>query len=316
MHPLIPLALFSLLVLPAANLPAAETAIPANPALASADDAFSVGTLQVQRHGDSGQPVILIPGLASGAWVWDSTVAHLRDSHVVYTVTLAGFDGLAAPQGDESYFGRAAESLVELINSRDIEQPVLIGHSLGGTLALDVASRHADKLAGVVAVDGLPVFPGFERMDATQREATAQQVGAQMAQADAEQFQAMQLGYMQTIGVIDPGLASKYATLSARSDPAATGRYAAEDLALDLRDQLPDATVPILEISPYNEPDFSAAPMKMSETQKIDYYRQLLIGAPQVEVVSISPSRHFVMLDQPRKFLQTVDDFLATLVSP
>lgn len=316
MHPLIPLALLSLLALPAVARPAAEVATPTDPVAVSADETFTIGTLRVQQHGDSGQPVVLIPGLASGAWVWDDTIAHLRDSHVVYAVTLAGFDGVPAPQGDESYFDRAAESLVELIDSRNLEQPVLIGHSLGGTLALDIATLHADKLGGVIAVDGLPVFPGFERLSASDRQAHAKQIGAQMAGANAEQFQAMQLGYMQTIGVIDPALAMKTAGLTARSDPAATGRYAAEDLALDLRDRLSTATVPILEISPYNAPDFSAPPMVMSETEKVDYYRQLLAGAPQVDVVSISPSRHFVMLDQPRKFLETVDDFLATLVSP
>lgn len=42
-------------------------------------------------------------------------------------------------------------------------------------------------------------------------------------------------------------------------------------------------------------------------------YRALLDGTPQVEVVSISPARHFVMLDQPEQFQRAVRDFLAAL---
>ena len=87
----------------------------------------------------------------------------------------------------------------------------------------------------------------------------------------------------------------------------------AEDLAADYRPGLKNANVPILEISPYNAPDFSKPPMVMSETQKTAYYESLLAGAPQLKVMSISPSRHFVMLDQPAKFQQALDDFLKSL---
>jgi len=76
---------------------------------------------------------------------------------------------------------------------------------------------------------------------------------------------------------------------------------------------LKNAHVPILEISPYNAPDFSVPPMVMSEAQKVAYYQSLLANAPNAKVLSISPSRHFVMLDQPARFQQALDDFLKSL---
>ena len=87
----------------------------------------------------------------------------------------------------------------------------------------------------------------------------------------------------------------------------------AEDLAADLRPGLKHANVPILEISPYYAPDFSQPPMQLSEAQKTAYYQSLLANAPNAKVVSISPSRHFVMLDQPAKFQQVLVAFLKTL---
>lgn len=275
--------------------------------------ADTIGTLKVERHGDHGRPVILIPGLQGGPWVWQRTIEQLQRDHVVYAVTLAGFDGMPAPADGGNLFDRADASLLQLIEQQKIVKPVLVGHSLGGTLALRFAGEHAGLISGVVAVDGLPIFPGMERVSAEQRRAMAGQMRGKMAAATPPQFQAQSLGYMQKIGVIDPQLAARYAPMNARSDIQASAQYMAEDLAFDGRPGLRQANVPILEISPYNAPDFSQPPMQFSEAQKVAYYQSLLANAPNAKVVSISPARHFAMLDQPAKFQQALDDFLKTL---
>ena len=272
-----------------------------------------VGTLKMERHGDHGRPVILIPGLQGGPWVWQQTIAQLQKNHVVYAVTLAGFDGMPAPVDGGNLFDRADASLLQLIEQHTIDKPVLVGHSLGGTLALRFAGEHPDLVSGVVAVDGLPIFPGMERVSAEQRQAMAGQMRSTMAASTPEQFQAQSLGYMQKIGVIDPLVAARYAPMNARSDIKASAQYMAEDLAFDGRAGLKNAHVPILEISPYNAPDFSVPPMVMSEAQKVAYYQSLLANAPNAKVLSISPSRHFVMLDQPARFQRALDDFLKSL---
>ena len=272
----------------------------------------SVDGLKVERHGNHGRPVILIPGLAGGPWVWQETIASLEKDHVVYAVTLAGFAGTPVPADGGNLFDRADTSLLQLIRRQKIDQPVLVGHSLGGTLALRFAGEHSELISGVVAVDGLPLFPGMDRVDAEQRIAMAAGMRKQMESATPEQFKTQQLDYMQKIGVRDPALAARYAPFNARSDIKATAEYMAEDLAADGRPGLKHANVPILEISPYNAPDFSHPPMIMSEAQKTAYYQSLLVNAPNAKVVSISPSRHFVMLDQPAKFQQVLDDFLKT----
>jgi pimeloyl-ACP methyl ester carboxylesterase len=272
----------------------------------------TVGTLKVERHGDHGRPVILIPGLEGGPWVWERTIGALQKDHVVYAVTLAGFDGVPAPAGG-SLFDRADASLKQLIEQRKIDKPVLVGHSLGGTLALRFAGEHPRMISGVVAVDGLPVFPGIERMGMEQRKAMAAQIRQQMGALSPEQFAAQSLAYMQHVGVIDPQLAARYAPMNTRSDIKASARYMAEDMLADYRPLLKSANVPILEISPYNAPDVIQSPTAMSEARKTAYYESLLAGAPQASVVSISPSRHFVMLDQPAKFQRTLEGFLASL---
>jgi pimeloyl-ACP methyl ester carboxylesterase len=272
-----------------------------------------VGTLKFERHGDRGRPVILVPGLEGGPWVWKDTIAHLEKDHVVYAVTLAGFDGMPAPVRKTGLMDQADASLQQLIEQQKIDKPVLVGHSIGGTLALRLAGEHPTLISAVVAVDGLPILPGMERASDEQRQAAAARMRTQMAAMTPAQFQAAALGYMQHIGVIDPGLAEKYAPLNARSDAAATAEYMAEDMNADYRPALKQANVPILEISPYYAPDFANPPLQLSDVQKAAYYQGLLANAPKAKVVSISPARHFVMLDQPAKFQQTLDDFLNSL---
>jgi pimeloyl-ACP methyl ester carboxylesterase len=285
----------------------------ANAFAASSPQTITAGSLKIERHGNHGSPIVLIPGLGGGPWVWQNTIDNLEKNHVVYALTLAGFDGMPMPKQGGNLFDLADQSLGNWLQSAHIGKPILVGHSLGATLALRFASEHPELIAGDVAVDGLPLFPGMDRISEEQRKTMATKMQEHMTSLTPEQFKMEQLTYMRQTGLIDPGQAEHYAFLNARSDIQATAQYMAEDLASDLRPGLKNATVPILEISPYRESDFSTGPVKMSEQQKADYYKSLLANAPNAKVVSISPARHFVMLDQPVKFQQVLGDFISSV---
>jgi len=279
---------------------------------ASATDAaaaFEIGTMRVERHGERGTPVILIPGLASGAWVWKDSIAALDREHRVYAVTLAGFDGHPAVTGD--VLELAAESLRKLIVAENLDRPVLVGHSLGGTLALAFAAAHRVLIGGVVAVDGLPVFPTTEAVPAEERPALAERIRAQFAGVAPAEFEAQQLQYMRRVGVVNDAQAAAIARLTSLSDPRAVADYAAAAMAMDVRALLPKIDVPVLEIVPYFASDYAAT--GISEAGKQAYYRSLLSGVRQLDVVTIAPARHFVMLDQTQNFNDVLRGFLTAL---
>lgn len=81
-------------------------------------ETVDVGNLRVEHYGTRGSPIILIPGLACGSWVWTETIAHLKPSHHVYAITLAGFDG--RPAGGGEGFDSAVSSLRDVIVSEHI----------------------------------------------------------------------------------------------------------------------------------------------------------------------------------------------------
>lgn len=273
---------------------------------------LQIGSMYVEKRANSqakGAPVILIPGLSSGAYVWDEAVKRLSQDHELYVVTLAGFHGRPALAGAK--LATAKESLLKLIQDERIEKPVLVGHSLGSALSVWFAQSHSGLIRGVFGVDGLPVFPGTENMTTEQRNAMAEGGRAQFAHADHATFSAQQTQYMRFMGVIDEKVADQLATESAKSDPVSVGDYMAELLKMDMRKDLPAISVPVAVVSPYYAPDFARA--NMSADTKHAYYRSLMQGTPQLSIVPINNSRHFPMYDQATQFHDELVRFIDAL---
>ncbi|HEV3088051.1 MAG TPA: alpha/beta hydrolase [Candidatus Elarobacter sp.] len=271
---------------------------------------YDSGSLHVERYGRSGDAVVLLPGLTTGTWEWNDLIRRLALRHTVYAVALPGFDG--RPPAAAPLFDRFTNDFWSFIGAQKIARPVVVGHSLGGTLAILLGEQHPDRLRGIVAVDGLPIFPGMERVSAEQRTAGAQAAATQIAAQTHQQLLDFEKGYMKSAGgVIDAQLGDQLADLEAKSDPAAVAQWLKEDLSSDLRPDLAKISVPLLEIVPYYGPDLANAPVQYTEDQKGTYYRALLGGAPKVQVVTVSPARHFAMLDQPDRVFTLIDAFLA-----
>lgn len=273
---------------------------------------LQIGSMYVEKHANpnaKGAPVILIPGLSSGAYVWEDAIQRLRQDHELYVVTLAGFHGRPAIAGPK--LANAKASLLKLIQDQHIAKPVLVGHSLGSALAIWFAQSHSNLIRGVFGVDGLPVFPGTENMTSEQRNAMAEGGRAQFAHADQATFAAQQTQYMRFMGVIDEKVADRLATESAKSDPISVGDYMADLLKMDMRKDLPTISVPVAIVSPYYAPDFARA--NMSADTKHAYYRSLMQGTQQLSIIPINNSRHFPMYDQATQFHDELVRFIDAL---
>jgi pimeloyl-ACP methyl ester carboxylesterase len=270
---------------------------------------FEVNGVLVERHGSKGRPLILIPGLASGSWVWQDTIRAFAADHALYVLTLPGFDG--RPPAGPAPFAAARAAVEALIASRHLDKPVIVGHSLGGILALAVAEDRPALVAGIVSIDGLPVMPGTEEMPPQQRAQFAERMRVQVGNQPVARFAEQQQAYMRTIGVLDMARADALAQLTARSDPASVGTWAGDVVSLDLRPGLKAIQAPVLAIVPYF--DLDGAQQNLTPAGKADYYRALMDGTPKLQVVTVAPARHFAMFDQPQAVNAAIRTFLGTL---
>ncbi len=103
-----------------------------------------------------GSPVVLIHGNAVSGDDWNTSgVAELLlKSHRVLIFDRPGFGYSERPYGRVWSADRQAGLLHKALARLNIERPVLVGHSWGAIVALALASRHQDELAGIVLVSG------------------------------------------------------------------------------------------------------------------------------------------------------------------
>ncbi|WP_229508045.1 alpha/beta fold hydrolase [Massilia sp. Dwa41.01b] len=209
-------------------------------------------------------------------------------------------------------FDAARAALAELIDSRKLSRPVLVGHSLGGTLAIALAEDMGARIGGVVSIDGLPVMPRSEDTPPEQRAAMAENMRQRMAATPPPAFAAQQRQYMRSIGAVDMGKADDLAQLTARSDPAAVASWVGAVLARDLRPGLPRITAPVLVLAPRYGPDAATAG-GMLAADKLAYYRELMTGTQRLQVEPVDNARHFAMIDQPQATNAVLRRFLDKL---
>jgi len=276
------------------------------PPLPAADRSFDAGTLHVDVYGKGAQTLIFIPGLSSGPWSWSEQIAHFSPSYTVFALTLPGFSGRPFA-GSPDLFAAFSADFWAMLNAQNVSRPVVIGHSLGGTLAIALAEQHPDRLRAAIALDGLPVFPMLAQSTAAERASAAKQMAAGIAAESHDQLLAYEVQYMKAIGTVDSTLVQTLAENCANSDPKAVAAWGAADLSIDLRPQLKDLKTPVLELMPY------AKPSPYSEDQTLAFYHMLLAGAPNAKVEPIEGARHFAMVDQPAAVDSAITQFLGSV---
>ena len=99
-------------------------------------------------------PIVLLHGLASNARMWDGVAAALaRHGARTLAVDLRGH-GLSDRPEHGYDFASIGRDVCGVLDGFDIERSVVVGQSWGGNVVVDLAHRHADRVIGVVAVDG------------------------------------------------------------------------------------------------------------------------------------------------------------------
>jgi pimeloyl-ACP methyl ester carboxylesterase len=268
---------------------------------------FDSGMLHVDKYGSGPQNLILIPGLGSGPWAWYGTIDHFSANYTIYAITLAGFDG--RPSTSETpLFDAFSSDFWQMLSTHDIKSPVVIGHSLGGTLAFLLAEQHPERLRAIVAADGLPIFPFYSTKTLEERTKAANQAAGMYTALSPAGALSYETNYMKMVGTNDPALVEPTAKLEASSDQQAVAAWLKADLIADLRPDLSKISIPVLEVMPY-DPAIGAK-AGFTQEQGVAFYRSLIDAAPHATVVAVGPSKHFMMLDQPDQFYAALQGFL------
>ena len=207
-------------------------------------------------------------------------------------ITLPGFDGRAAAVADEkSLFAAFVRLLGDPGWGRDRKADRHRPQPRRNAGDCACPQEHPDRLSGVVAADGLPVFPMLASRPLAQCEAMASQMAERFASlTPAERRLAVQKNYMSTIGTNRPELIEPAACLQARSDPKAVAAWLRPGPHDQPAPNLGRVTIPLLEIMPYDPADANRPPGHTQE-QTLAFYESLVAGGRPRRPSSPSPPR-------------------------
>jgi N-formylmaleamate deformylase len=269
----------------------------------------------VEVRGKGPIPMVLIPGLGCDWTVFDAFMTRNADRYTMYAVTLPGIGKTAAPAlpdktpvSDDRWLRNAERAVVQLVEERKLDRPVVVGHSLGGHLAFRLAAEHGDKFRAAVSLDGLPAFPMSDKpMTKEERVKMISEGTAPLMSGMTDEQWGMQTRMMVGMWVENKDRAKAIGDMCAAT-PARNGvRYMLELMCADVTDELPKITIPFLAIS--------AVPPEERQGQSKDTVRQvwkdLLKGQPKITLVYFENTHHFIMEDAPAELDKAVEDFLA-----
>jgi len=108
--------------------------------------------LEVLDWGGSGRPLVLLAGGGDTAHVFDDFAPKLTPSFHVYGITRRGFgESGFSPEGYGA--DRLGDDVLAVLDSLKLIRPVLVGHSLGGEELSSLATRHPNRVAGLVYLE-------------------------------------------------------------------------------------------------------------------------------------------------------------------
>lgn len=255
-----------------------------------------------------GAPVILIPGLATPGAVWDETVKHLQDKYACYVVTIAGFGG-TPPVKVDNLFDAARDQIIAYARAQKLAKPTIVGHSLGGALALAIGEAAPDLPDDIVDVDGLPflagvMFPGVT--DAASAKKAAASMRQMIGRQTPEQFAKYQEDISIPSMVTKPEDVRRIAAICGKSDPATVAQAMSELLGTDLRPELGKIKCPILVLGALAQLVQYAPEAALEQNYKTQF-----TNAPQTRFQFFPKSKHFIMVDDPAGFYAVLDKELA-----
>lgn len=250
-----------------------------------------------QRYGD-GPPLIILHGLLGASGNWHTLASKEFARHFeVFAVDLRNHG--RSPHSDTFDYPAMVDDVLEFIERHGLEEPDLLGHSLGGKVAMQLALAHPAHVGRLVVVDMAPrAYPPQH-------------------QPIFEALQALNLDELDSRAEIDEALAGQITSAPIRQfllknldyDREA-GRYFWKMNLAALARNYDAVNEPILPGRTFSKPALFIRGGRSDYVQEDDWpaIRTLF---PQAELVTIEKAGHWVHAEQPQALADTVLTFLA-----
>lgn len=254
---------------------------------------------QVTVWGESNQQSILFfPGFASTSAVWEETVKELSQDYQCHVFTFAGFGNV--PPIASPWLKTIKEEIIRYVNTKQIDNAILVGHSLGGTLSYWLAISEPRLFKQIIAVDALPctaaiMMPDYNGEPFPYDNPHALQM-LKMSEDDFNLTLQQQVSFMS----LNKEKHEQLFEMMKLSDRKTYVYGYIDMLNLDLRGRMDEIKIPVtIFATPF--PDKEAVEKTYAtQLQKLNKY----------EIHYAVEAGHFIMTDQPSWFIQNLKESL------
>jgi pimeloyl-ACP methyl ester carboxylesterase len=240
-----------------------------------------------------GRPVILLHGWLGSWGLWQETMTYLGRFYRTYALDFWGF-GESGKKRD-TYAVQDFVTLVDqFMEQLGIGSAPLVGHSMGGTVSLSVAIQFPQRVKRVVVI-GSPIIGSslsfllklFGRRP--------------IASLVFHNPWTLKLGFkiMAPLYTRDPRWPDMMNRDLSRTTLESFLMSIASLRKTDLRSELPKISIPVMGM--YGDKDIVVNPQQ---------WKPLKEGIPSARIERFPKAGHFIMLDEPPAFMETLRDFL------
>lgn len=124
-----------------------QTQTPASPTISP--DGVAI---HYQTHGAGTPALVFVHGWSCDQSHWKEQVSYFSQRYKVVTIDLAGH-GASGVNRDDWTMAAFGEDVTTVVAELDLDQVILIGHSMGGPVIVEAAQRMPERIIGLVGVD-------------------------------------------------------------------------------------------------------------------------------------------------------------------
>ncbi|MEP6729511.1 MAG: alpha/beta fold hydrolase [bacterium] len=255
---------------------------------------ITLGDLSVhyEQHGE-GEPVLLIHGLGSSTEDWDPQVDALARAFTVITYDVRGHGKTAKPGGKYTV-PQFSEDAAKLMRHLELGPTHVMGISMGGMIAFQLAADHPDLVRSLIIVNSGPEMilrTWKERMGIVQRRMIVRMMGMRKM----GEVLAARLLPSPEHGALRATFADRWA----RNDKGAYLRALSALVGWSVSARLPAIACPVLVVS--GDQDYTPVAWKQEYTSKM----------PDASLVVLPDSRHMMTVERPELFHDAILPFLS-----
>ena len=252
--------------------------------------------LYSRKVGENGPDFVVLHGLFGSGKNWRSFAGSLEDDFQVWTLDARNHGD--SPHADSMSYQQMAEDVARFFVENELENVVLLGHSMGGKTAMQLALQFPDRIAALIVVDIAPVC--YDHLHKQLKLIEAMQelhIAVEMSRSEIEKKLALKIPEKRLLSFLMTNLN--------RQNGQFQWRIGLEQIAAGMQELL---NYPELKSVFKGPVQFIGG--ENSAYLKFEYHALIRKYFPESRITMLENCGHWLHVEQPVAFQKTVNEFL------